>query len=166
MKREFSVGILLCAELYRALTFHGLLSLLNPWNSQKISHRQEFHQCNYTKIPCWRKLCDRKECFPVSSPKFLCRERAGGPAWQTSPEGSMPSPRCLTFFQLWPLLPRQICCYDSEKGKSQLRPRSWNRSVSQQDCVTHVHSQTAKTNLGHRNLVSLQLQRHYIPQMW
>lgn len=173
MKRGFSAEdtLLVWTELYRGLIHHSSLSLLNLQKSRKINPREEFHQYNYIKIPRWRKLCGgiccEKESFPVSSPTFLWGERARGPLQQAPPEGSLPSPGGgLTPFQVWPLLTLQIRCYDSGRGKSRLRHRSQNRSVSQRDCVIHIHSQTAKTNLGHRNLVSLQLWRHCIPQIW
>lgn len=87
MKWRFSVEdtFLVCTETYRAFIHHSLLSFLNLQKFQKINHREEFHQCNYIKIPHWRKLCDEiyseKECFHVFSPKFLW-ERAQTPLWQ------------------------------------------------------------------------------------
>lgn len=84
-RSSVEVAFLVCTEMCRAFIHHGSLSFLNLQRFQKINHGEEFHQCNYKKIPHWRKPCDEicseKECFHVFSPKLLW-EKAQTPLWQ------------------------------------------------------------------------------------
>lgn len=170
MKRGFSVEdtFLVWTEMYRAYLHHSSLALLNLQKSQKINHEEKFHQCNYRKIPHWRKLCDgicwesvflfpHQNFFGVGQHRDLCGKRllqAPSPAQygaDTLPGLSFSDSSDALLWLRWGqvLAPTQISKLTGIPAR-----------------LSHIHIQTAVGNFGHRNVVSLQLWRHWFPQIW
>lgn len=152
MKWRFSVEdtFLVCTERYRAFIHHSSLSFLNLKRFQKINHREEFHQCNYIKIPHWRKLCDEicseKECFSCFFTKILLGESTDTSV--ASRPLSLPRTPCPAQEESWKpsrssLFQVSGYAYTTQAQACPNSDRSQNRSVSQQDWVILIHNQTA-----------------------